>query len=316
VGQVFFSEPFSGFDERSFQAFEKRKWSSNMFNMERLAVREQLRALGKLIEGKLNGLNDLKWDVTTHTPSVFNQKSVNEIVLFFTRPDREQKAIVPLLDSRTSLPDQISNAGEHHRHVTMGVRIDGTACEVGLMLYSTAWLDVMNLLNRCRVSFEKSSFVEKVNSLPKGTVVRFTPEEEVDAVDFDAGHVDVLEKEVLNEAFLIFAGRSFEADSGETVGGGFVDACVQVLQAMFPVWKFVAWRPEADYLEVADESRRLRSAGESGTADLEVGWKVRILEGVFAGREGTITEMDHKGFVKVMIGKVVIRTQGKSLHPA
>ncbi|NOZ00860.1 MAG: hypothetical protein GXP54_03100, partial [Deltaproteobacteria bacterium] len=162
---VLFNQQFGGFDTKAFEAFESRKWSSNVFNMERLNVREQMKALGEILEGPLSNLHRFYWEVTTHTPSIFNGRSVSEMVLYFTRNLEEQRAIVPLLDSRISLPDQISDAGEHHRHVTLVVRIDHEGCDVGLMLHSTAWLDVMNLLNRCRVPFERTNFVNLVRSL-------------------------------------------------------------------------------------------------------------------------------------------------------
>jgi len=311
---LLFDEKFEGFDERAYSAFEERKWSSNMFNMERLAVREQMKALGSLIHQGLSGDYGFFWDVTPHTPSVFNAKSVSELVLFFTRNQDEQRAIVPLLDSRISLPDQISDAGEHHRHATLGFRIDQQGCEVGLMLHSTAWLDVMNLLNRCRVPFERATFVERVRTLPAAVFFRFSSKEEIPASEFNGGHVDRLEEEVLNEEFLIFLGVRFDADDGEPKSGGFSGTCLEVLGALLPIWEYVAWKPASDFLEVAEESKRLRSAGESGTADLAVGHKVRVSSGVFAGRDGIIQDMDHKGFVRVLVGKVSVRTDGRSLQ--
>lgn len=311
---MLFDEKFEGLDERAYQAFEKRKWASNLFNMERLSVREQLKALGSLVHKGLQGDYRFHWDVTPHTPSVFNAKSVSELVLFFTRNLEEQRAIVPLLDSRISLPDQISDAGEHHRHATLGVRIDDHGCEVGLMLHSTAWLDVMNLLNRCRVPFERATFVERVRALPSGVFFRFSSREEIPASDFSGDHVDRLEEEVLNEEFLIFLGVRYDTDGSEPRSHGFSGTCLEVLGALLPIWEYVAWKPASDFLEVAQESKRLRTAGESGTADLAVGQKVRVSGGVFAGRDGVITDMDHKGFVRVLVGKVSIRTDGRSLQ--
>ena len=42
-------ESFRGFEARAFEAFEARKWASNVYNVERMAVRDQLRALGQAL---------------------------------------------------------------------------------------------------------------------------------------------------------------------------------------------------------------------------------------------------------------------------
>ena len=145
-----FSDPFSGFDAAAFQAFETRKWSSNLFNIERMRVRDAMRALGTFVEPALSAIRPFAWDVTPYAPSVFNGKQVAEMVLYFTRTAEQQRAITPLLDARIALPDQISNAGFYLHHVTLGVRIDANSIEAGLMMHLTACLDLMNLLNRAR----------------------------------------------------------------------------------------------------------------------------------------------------------------------
>ena len=88
-------EGFKGFGSAAFLAFEPRKWTSNLFNMERMAVREQLRAIGTAIQPVVAADRAFAWDVTPHMPSVFNGKKVGELVLYFTRTAEQQKAIAP-----------------------------------------------------------------------------------------------------------------------------------------------------------------------------------------------------------------------------
>lgn len=311
-----FATRFTGFRAEAFAAFEPRKWSSNLYNLERMAVRDQLRALGTLAQGWLQPNRPLVWEVTPHVPSIFNGRKVQELVLFFSRTEAEKKAILPLLDSRLSLPEQISDAAEHHRHVTLGVRICLEAVEVGLMLHSTAWLDVMNLLNRCRNPLDRSQFLAMVHSLPAGCVVRVAPDRVISASDFGGTDLAILEEAVLNETFLILFGRPFEAGSPLLRSESFLVPCREVLTAALPLYEFIAWRPSSDYLGMAEEGRRLRSAGEAVVADLPVGTRVRVTDGPFADRQGVIIEVDRKGFVKVLIGKVTIRMQGRSVRPA
>ncbi len=310
-----FALHFKGFGPEAFAAFEPRKWSSNLFNLERLAVRDQLRALALSVEGALKADRPLAWNVTPHTPSIFNGRKVRELVLYFTRTEAEKKAVLPLLDSRLSLPEQLSDAAEHHRHVTLGVRVTADGVEVGLMLHSTAWLDVMNALNRCRNPLDRGQFVALVRALPSGSLARIGPDAVVPASEFSDAHIAALEEAVLNETFLIFFGQCFDASSEVTGSESFLHPCREALVAAIPLYEFIAWRPASDYLGVADEGRRMRAAGEAEVFGLTVGARVRITEGPFVDRQGVVTELDHKGFVRVLIGKVTIRTHGRSVRP-
>lgn len=310
-----FATRFTGFAPEAFAAFEPRKWSSNLYNLERMVVRDQLRALCASIEGVLRADRPLAWEVTPHTPSIFNGHKVQELVLAFMRTEAEKKAILPLLDSRLSLPEQLSDAAEHHRHVILGVRVTHREVEVGLMLHSTAWLDVMNVLNRCRNPLDRSQFLALVRDLPADSVVRVAPERVVASSEFDGVHLEELEDAVLNETFLIFFGRRFDTESPVPRSESFITPCREVLAAALALYEFIAWRPASDFLGVADEGRRMRAASEAEVADLSVGARVRVTEGPFVDRQGVVTELDHKGFVKVLIGKVAIRTHGRSVRP-
>ncbi len=310
-----FATRFTGFGPEAFAAFEPRKWSSNLYNLERMAVRDQLRALGVSMEGVLRGERPLAWEVTPHIPSIFNGRKVQELVLTFTRTEADKKAILPLLDSRLSLPEQLSDAAEHHRHVTLGVRITLRGVEVGLMLHSTAWLDVMNVLNRCRNPLDRSQFVALVRDLPAESVVQVAPERVVASSDFDGTHVEEIEDAVLNETFLLFFGRRYDAASPVPRSESFIAPCREVLVAALALYEFIAWRPASDFLGMADEGRRMRAASEAEVANLAVGVRVRLTDGPFVDRQGVVTEFDHKGFVKVLIGKVAIRTHGRSVRP-
>lgn len=306
---------FTGFGPEAFAAFEPRKWSSNLYNLERLAVREQLRALGSSLEGAMRTGRPLAWAVTPHTPNIFNGRRVQELVLYFLRTEAEKKSILPLLESRIPLPEQISDAAEHHRHVTLGVRVTAEGVEVGLMLYSTAWLDVMNLLNRCRNPLDRSHFLALVRDLPTGSEVRVWPDRVIASAEFGAAHVEELEEAVFSETFLIFFGRRYERTSEAPRTESFLGECREVLVSASSLYDFVAWRPASDFLGLAEEGRRLRAAGEAEVANLSVGLRVRVTDGPFADRQGVVVDVDHRGFVKVLVGKVTIRTQGRFVRP-
>ena len=306
--------PIDTFDDPVFAAFEPRKWSSNLFNMERMKVRDLLVSLGQAVEPSLAALRPFHRDVTPHMPCVFNGRRVSEMVLYFTRTAEEQRAILPLLDSRISLPDQISDAGEHHRHVCLGLRVHEFGVEAGLLMQSTAWLDVMNLLNRCRSPMEASQVLGRIRDLPAGCEIRLTPRDTIPAASIATVHFRKLEEAVLNETFLIRMGRYLDRTDPILRAAGFASLLRDLFVALVPVFDFVAWRPASDYLRVATEAKRTAVAVESGVADLAVGSRIQVTSGPFAGRDGVVTELDHKGVLRILIGKVTVRTDGRSVR--
>jgi len=317
-----FGEPFRGLDAGAFAAFEPRKWSSNVFNMERMRLRDQLLSVGHSLEAAVVADRRLRWDVTPHAPCVFNSKRVSELVLFFTRSEEQQKAIAPLLDARISLPDQISDAGEHHRNLFLGLRLDSEGVEAGLMCHSTAWLDVMNLLNRCRQPAEALELVRLVRSMPAGCGVRIGPSLEIPAPEFDVEHVKRLEESVLNETFLIRFGRALSPGDGTLAASSFVPFLRDLLPRLLPLWDFIAWRPASNYLvaTLPGGAAAFKDApvvsNDGSIIDYAVGSKVRLVDGVFSGRQGVVAEIDAKGHVRVLIGKVAVRLDARQVRKA
>jgi transcription antitermination factor NusG len=259
--------------------------------------------------------------VTSHAPSVFNGKKVSELVLYFTRSEEHQKAIAPLLDARISLPDQISDAGEHHRHLFLGVRVDHEGVEAGLMCHSTAWLDVMNLLNRCRQSAEAGEFVRLVRSMPAGCSARVSSVLDVPAPEFEVEHVKRLEEAVLNETFLIRFGRRLPPGDPALAASSFMPYLREMLVAHLALWDFMAWRPASNYLVAGPPNGAALMkdspvvSHDGGIVDFGVGARVRLVDGVFAGRPGVVVEIDAKGHVRVMVGKVAVRVDARQVRP-
>lgn len=311
-----FSDSFSGFDAAAFQAFEPRKWSSNLFNMERMRVRDALRAIGAALEPALCAARPFAWDVTPYAPSVFNGKRVAELVLYFTRTEEQRRAITPLLDSRIALPDQISNAGEHHHHVTLGIRIDAAGLDVGLMMHSTAWLDVMNLLNRARGADEAQELVHMARRLPEGTRFRVAPDQDVPCGDFLPEHVRVLEEAVLNEQFLVRVGASLLPGDPVVTSAAFIPWCRDLLATLVSLWEFAAWRPASNFLATDKASGKDAPAvtADGSLVRFGKGAKVRLLGGLFAGRTGVVTDIDTKGTCRVQVGRVTVRTEVRALQ--
>lgn len=325
-----FGGPFAGFDAGALSVFEPRKQSSNQFNRDRMVIREALRELGEAAAVPLTRERPFAWEVSPHVPCLFNQHRVDEMVLFFTRTEEQRKAVGPLIDARFSLPEQVAGLAVHQQHLHLGVRVGQEGVEVGLMAHSRAWLDVMNLLNRCRQSSEALEFVHRVRSLPAGCLVRIGPEVSVAASEFEESHLAQLEQSVLHETFRILIGCCHAPGSPEVMLPNLKPRVVETLTRLLPIWDFWAWRPASNWLipesqvpsgmttsgPGASSSRdapRVSSGG--GFVDFGVGDRVHIDAGILAGREAVVIEIDSRGQARVLVGKVALRVDARHLTP-
>lgn len=305
-----FSSRFDGFAPSDFKAFEQKKWSSNLYNLERLQVRERLKSLGRALANTIPSLSTFAWDVTSHTPNIFNAKKVSEMTLFFSRTEEEKKAIIPLVESKIALPEQIADAAEHHRYVCIGVSISENGVFTGVLLHSTAWLDVMNLLNRVRKQGE--DFLSLLKGLPQGAMIRIGPDEEYKTDEVSIDHLTRLESNVLNNTFMINIGWRFEPISPKVGKPDFLKVCQVLMEPLVQLWHFIAWHPKSDYLHTtAQKSSKPHTEGK--VLPFEEGAKVEIVHGPFEGREGIVIAQDLKGMVKVLIGRVTLKTDFRSV---
>jgi len=58
-----------------------------------------------------------------------------------------------------------------------------------------------------------------------------------------------------------------------------------------------------------DESSYTLIINDGSVIDFRKGSTVRLTGGIFAGRTGTVQDMDAKGTVKVLVGRVTVRTE-------
>jgi hypothetical protein len=295
---------FTGFEDKHFDAFEKRKWSSNLFNLERLAVKEQLEALGAQITLPLERFSK---EITSHCPTILNGKAVSEMLIYYTRTEEERKAILPLLDSRIALPEQLSDPQEHHKHAILGVRISQSGVDTGFMLHSRAWVDVMNVLNRCRKPEERARFVTLVNQLDGVAVI--APTLVLPTKEFCSGHIEQMEEAVMNHDFTIFFGVSLGRDAKEPRNPAFASLVNKTLLSCLPIYDFALWRLSQDFLGTVGAKKAKEEAPL-----LAVGANVLVREGPFANRAGVVIDIDNQGFARVLIGKITLKIPSHSLR--
>jgi len=83
------------FHATDFDAYEPSKWSSNVYNLERLKVKQKLEALGRALGPELRtgaGAGSLAWEVSAEHPALWNNHQVRSQQLYFLRKYRGKAA--------------------------------------------------------------------------------------------------------------------------------------------------------------------------------------------------------------------------------
>src|SRR5688572_13390776 len=116
---------FPGFGAADFEAYAPNKWKSNVFNRERLEVKQKLLALGRELQSSLTG-NDgapLAVDASVEHPALWNHKQVEAQHLFFFRNEGARKELDLIIDRGKSLASQIEDPSPQRNHVFLAVTL-------------------------------------------------------------------------------------------------------------------------------------------------------------------------------------------------
>jgi len=307
---------FPGFSASDFDAYQAKKWKSNVFNRERLEVKQKLSQLGRELQGALVGPDGapLAMDVSVEHPALWNHKQVEAQHLFFSRNEGARKELDRIIDRSKSMASMIEDPTPLRNHVFLAVTLGADALELSLKLHPDAKIDRQNLERKAEDHFEREKLLHLLHGLEPSFRVGVTPElfpvRDVDDVRLGA---IVAKLGVLKEAMalphapqkLFWLGRTLSRDEALAAGAGVVDTARSALGALLAVYKFVAWSRDNDYVSMRETLQKEKQAQrQKGVAKNDV---VRIIRGMFAGKQGIVQEIDAKGALKVLVGKVAVK---------
>lgn len=302
-----FFDRFTGFSAEDFAVFEEKKQQSNRFNLDRLKVKEKIEALGRfLAKDLINGIPGIKWGVTDHVPSLFNRHKVDNLAVYFTRDEGQQRLVAPYIDSRVALPEQIRDAGEYLRNLSLYISINLTGIQVGLRCHSTAYVDVMNLVATLKKDETRSAFYELISQLDPKIYASLGPQEEQTISELQPEQWEEIGENVTQSIFFISLYQNFEATAPKLQNAGFKDDALRLLKPLRDIFIFWLWSESNDHLGLV-EQRRIQQQAMVKPEQLKIGAWVRIVSGLFSGRRGKVIDLEHKGMVRVKIGKLAVR---------
>jgi transcription antitermination factor NusG len=333
---------FKGITKVNFDAYLPEKWTSNVYNRERLEVKQHLLSLGdelnKFIISKGLSLDLLP---SHEYPSIWNQKKVDAQWLFFLRKEQERKNLLLLLDKKSTIAQKIKDPSPFFKHVSLTVKLTFDQMEFGLKLYQNAWIDIKNLIFKWKIPSHQHKFVNLINTLPQDFKIKVKNKVYSDPSKIDRETIDFILNTSFKNAENLSIDLSLDRSSVINLGPKLVEESKKILEPLIPIYYFIAWSTKNDFIAVqkllekeeklksqqreeAKKKRELRpklkikekkSHKLKPPLVLKKGMQVKITQGIFKGKIGRIAELENKEMVIVFLGTMKSRFSFRSLKP-
>jgi hypothetical protein len=302
---------FAGLSDADFEAYAPKKWKSNVFNRERLEVKQKLLELGRsLVGGLVSGDGSpLELEASVEHPALWNHKQVEAQHIFFSRNQEARKELDGIIDRQKSIASLIEDPSPQRNHLFLAVSLQHESIEVAVKLHPDARVDRQNLERKCEDHFEREKLVHLVRGLGApfrvGVTPDLTPAESLGDPALVAAIGRLSAGETSGAAGLLYVGRAFARAEALAAGGELVTRMREALTALLGIYRFIAWTRDNDFVSMKEALQKEKQARrQKGLAKND---HVRIVRGMFAGKSGVVQEVDAKGGLKVLVGKVAVK---------
>ncbi|HEX4459433.1 MAG TPA: hypothetical protein VIA18_15745 [Polyangia bacterium] len=310
---------FSGFTTADFDAYQQKKWKSNVFNRERMEVKQKLTAFGRELQAIMVAPDGspLAVEASVEHPALWNHKQVEAQHLYFSRNEGARKELDLIIDRGKSMASMIDDPTPLRNHLFLAVTLTEQAIELSLKLHPDARVDRENLERKCGDHFEAGKLVHLLHSLDPSFRAGITPDT-LPVAELDEGKLLELAISLGKPATtpapltlsagpqrLFYVGRAIARADALAAGAGLVDTARASLQSLLPVYRFIAWSRDNDFLAMRETMQKEKQQKrQKGLAKND---GVRIIRGMFAGKSGVVQEVDAKGGLRVLVGKVAVK---------
>lgn len=309
---------FPGFTTADFEAYQQKKWKSNAFNRERLEAKQKLLALGRDLQGELLAPDGspLAVETTVEHPALWNHKQVDAQHLYFSRNQGARKELDAIIDRGKSFASMIDDPTPLRNHLLLAVTLGEQSIELALRLHPDARVDRENLERKCEDHFEAEKLLHLVRSLDPAFRAGLTPET-IAVGELDEGKLREIVAAFAEPAApaplslggaparMFYVGRTIARADALAAGSALSDLARASLSSLLPIYRFIAWSRDNDFLSLREGlQKEKQQKRQKGIAKND---PVRIVRGMFAGKAGVVQEVDAKGGLRVLVGKVAVK---------
>jgi hypothetical protein len=316
---------FSGLTGADFDCYEPRKWKSNVYNRERLEVKQKLVALGRAASSGLLGSDGspLHIETSVEHPALWNHKQVDNQSVFFSRHEASRKELDGIIDRGKPIATLLDDPTPQRNHLFLALILTHEALEVALRLHPDARVDRQNLERKIDEHYEAEKLIGMLTELSPGYHIGITPElGPLEAASLDPeGLADIVAKLPPGGA-LHMPGQpphlfhlGVQLPRSQALGHSadeLIDWVRGRLDEQGAIYRFIAWSRDNDYVsmrQVLDKEKTVRR--QKG---LQKGDRVRVVRGILSGKDGVVQEIDGKGQLRVLVGKMVVKVDAADVE--
>ena len=308
---------FSGFTSADFDAYAQKKWKSNVFTRERLDVKQKLIALGRELQGSLSAADGspLAVEPSVEYPALWNHKQVEAQHIYFSRNEGARKELDTIIDKQISLASMIDDPTPQRNHLFLVASVTNNGLEIALKLHPDARIDRQNLERKCEDHFEREKFIHLVRDLESARVG--VPPVVTPVADLDDTRLNEILATLAKAAAplgvqpLLGIVQMVPRERAIELGAAILDETKRLFAKLLPIYKFVAWSRDNDFVLMRETLQKEKQARrQKGLAKHD---QVRIVRGMFAGKTGVVQEIDQKGGVKLLVGKIAVKLDAEDV---
>lgn len=311
---------FAGFSSSDFDAYEPRKWKSNVFNRERMEVKQKLVDLGRVIESSLRDSDGAPLAVETSVehPAHFNHKQVEAQHLYFSRNEGARKELDAILDREKTMTSLFDDPSPQRNHVFLAVTLRHGGLELALRLHPDAKIDRENFERKLADHFEgeKAEYlVRALDGYLVGVGESLRPTTDITTVELAAILGQLSATSTPGQAPALFEiVRRFSREEVSNAGTNLATDVARELERLLPLFHFVAWTRTNDFVLMREQLQKEKQ--HKAQRGLSRNDAVRIVRGIMSGKAGVVQEIDGKGTLRVLVGKMMVKLEADDVVKA
>jgi hypothetical protein len=305
---------FRGFEPHDFDAYAPQKWRSNVYNLERMQVKEKLLALARELSPVQADPQSppLAVEASADHPALWNGNEVRVQSVYFLRAEAERQELFSRITRAKSMQSLLADPNPYREHIHLSVTLSQDCLCVALQIYPDATVDRENVARMIADGWRLQTLVERVNELPSAFGVQLGPAEPADPA--------AVGSEALRDAFtaepkppapgttaapVLAASRRYPREEERLFSPELPARLREDLDELLPLYRALSWSRDNDFLSVKESIREEKKAKRSRGVGKDD--RVRVTRGLFTGKTGTVLATDAKGGLKVRLGTMVVK---------
>lgn len=307
---------FAGLTADSFAAYSPEKWSSNVYNLVRMRVKDAMVGLCERVQETLKQeLADLEHGASDDMPNLSNQKKVDAQWIFWFRDAAARTALAGFLERVKLDQSALLNIAPQDKHAAIAVVLRQTELWIGLHVATGATVDRRNIAAKLQKGWERERMLDLLKALPEGASVGLGSEKQM-VIEANLSHLEDQAAALDHSEAAWQLGYSIPAAEVMTGGEAIVERVAATMRQLLPVYRFVTWTRDNDHIDAGKQLQEEKREKRRQATAFNVGDRVRIMSGLFTGKIGVVQDADSKAQVKVRVGKMSVVVAGTDLSAA